>query len=213
MAPPATSTGGRLAILISGRGSNMEALIHASLEGRIPAQVAAVIADQPGARGLERARALEVPTAVVDHREAESRQAHEQRLLAVLQGYHVQLVCLAGYMRILSSFFVTAYRGRIMNIHPSLLPSFPGLAAQEQALAHGVKVAGCTVHFVDGQLDQGPIIDQECVRVKENDTVEGLSGRILEKEHLLYPRAVRLFFEGRLRIEGRHTVILPAPAG
>lgn len=200
---------GRVAILISGRGSNMVALVEAMRAGRIAAEPALVLSNVSGAAGLERARSLGVPTAVVPNGEFPAREAHEEAVLAELRRVEPDLVCLAGYMRLLSPRFVEAYRNRIMNIHPALLPAFPGLDAQRKALEHGVKVSGCTVHFVDEQCDHGPIVLQSAVRVLEDDTVESLSARILEQEHRIYPEAVSLFFEGRLRVEGRRVLILP----
>ena len=180
----------RLAILISGRGSNMAALIEAAQSGRIPhSEVSVVISDQRSAAGLIKARESGIETLVID-RHGRSRDEHDWEIVAALRERQIDLVCLAGYMRILSRYFIAAYPGKILNIHPSLLPSFSGLDAQKQALAHGVKVAGCTVHFVDETLDGGPIIAQRVVPVRESDTVETLSARILEQEHELYPEAV-----------------------
>jgi phosphoribosylglycinamide formyltransferase-1 len=180
----------RLAILISGRGSNMAALIEAAQSGRIPhSEVAVVISDQTSAAGLQKANDCGIETLVINRR-GRSREEHDREIVAGLRERQIDLVCLAGYMRILSRGFIEEYRGRILNIHPSLLPSFSGLDAQKQALAHGVKVAGCTVHFVDETLDGGPIIAQRVVPVRESDTVETLSARILEQEHELYPEAV-----------------------
>ena len=180
----------RLAVLISGRGSNMAALIDAAQSGKIPrAEVALVISDQPSAEGLQKANRCGIETVIIERR-GRSRAEHDKELVAALRERQVDLVCLAGYMRILSRDFIVAYRGRILNIHPSLLPSFTGLEAQRQALEHGVKVAGCTVHFVDETLDGGPIIAQRVVPIREDDTVETLSARILEQEHELYPEAV-----------------------
>ncbi len=198
-----------MAILISGRGSNMVALVEAMRGGRIAAEPVLVLSNVAGAAGLERARSLGVPTAVVPSGEFESREAHEEAVLGHLRRVGPDLVCLAGYMRLLSPRFVEAYRDRIMNIHPALLPAFPGLEAQRKALEHGVKVSGCTVHLVDEQCDHGPIILQSAVPVLEDDTVDSLSARILEQEHRIYPEAVSLFFEGRLRVEGRRVLILP----
>lgn len=202
---------GRVVILISGRGTNMERLIQACQAGEVPAQVVRVISDNPEARGLERARAYGVPTVVVPARAFPDRAAFETALLQAVQEAEPDLICLAGFMRILSPRFVQAYRYRVMNIHPALLPSFPGLHAQRQALEYGVKVSGCTVHFVDEGVDTGPIIVQKAVPVREDDTEETLAARILEKEHEAYPEAVRLFFEGRLRVEGRRVRILDRP--
>jgi phosphoribosylglycinamide formyltransferase-1 len=168
----------------------MLALSDAVRDGRIPdAEIAIVISDKPGARGLELARERGIETLVIARR-GRSREEHEREIIAALRERHVDLVCLAGYMRLLSPCFVEAFRGRILNIHPSLLPAFPGLDAQRQALEHGVKLSGCTVHFVDETLDGGPIIAQRAVPVIEGDTVDTLSARILEQEHQLYPEAV-----------------------
>lgn len=199
---------GRVAILISGRGSNMVALVEAMRAKRIAAEPVLVLSNVIGAAGLERARSLGVPTAVVPNGQFPGREAHEEAVLGELRGVEPDLVCLAGYMRLLSPRFVEAYRHRIMNIHPALLPAFPGLDAQRKALEHGVKVSGCTVHFVDEHCDHGPIVLQSAVPVLEDDTVESLSARILEHEHRIYPEAVSLFFEGRLRVEGRRVRIL-----
>lgn len=180
----------RIAILISGRGSNMVALIAAAQSGKIPdSEVAVVISDQPSATGLTKTRERDVEALVIERR-GRKREEHDREIVAALRERNIDLVCLAGYMRILSGEFINAFRGRILNIHPSLLPSFPGLDAQKQALAHGVKFAGCTVHFVDETLDGGAIIAQRVVPVREGDTVESLSARILEQEHELYPEAV-----------------------
>jgi phosphoribosylglycinamide formyltransferase-1 len=180
----------RIGILISGRGSNMIALADAVREGRVPnAQVAVVISDQPNAAGLAKAKERGIETLVIERR-GRPRAEHDRELVAALQAREIDLVCLAGYMRVLSSEFIDAFRGRILNIHPSLLPSFPGLDAQQQALEHEVKWTGCTVHFVDETLDGGPIIAQRVVPVSDHDTVESLSARILEQEHELYSEAV-----------------------
>ena len=180
----------RIAILISGRGSNMIALAEAVRDGRIGnAEVAVVISDQQNAAGLLQARELGIETLVVERR-ARPRTEHDREVVAALQARQIDLICLAGYMRVLSPFFIEAYRGRILNIHPSLLPLFPGLDAPKQALDHGAKVSGCTVHFVDETLDGGPIIAQRVVPVHEEDTVESLSARILRAEHELYPESV-----------------------
>ena len=180
----------RLAILISGRGSNMVALADAVDDGRIPnAQIEIVISDQPDAAGLSVAKDRGIETLIIERR-GRSRAEHDAEIVSELARRDVDLVCLAGYMRILSQNFLDSYRGRLLNIHPSLLPSFPGLDAQRQALDNGVKLAGCTVHFVDETLDGGPIIAQRTVPVYEGDTVESLSARILEQEHQLYPEAV-----------------------
>lgn len=180
----------RIAILISGRGSNMVALADAIRDGKIPnTEIAIVISDHPDAPGLAIAHERGIKTLAVEKR-GRKRQEHEQEIVSVLREERVDLICLAGYMRVLSPYFVDSFSSRILNIHPSLLPSFPGLDAQRQALEHGVKVSGCTVHFVDNTLDGGPIIAQRTVPVLEGDTVEKLSARILEQEHILYPEAV-----------------------
>jgi phosphoribosylglycinamide formyltransferase-1 len=182
----------RIAILISGRGSNMIALADAIRDGRIPnAAIALVISDQPGAKGLRVAQERGLKTLVIERR-GRKREEHDREIVSVLREERIDLVCLAGYMRVLSPFFVETFKHRILNIHPSLLPLFPGLDAQRQALEHGAKVSGCTVHYVDNTLDGGPIIAQRTVPVLPNDTVETLSARILEQEHILYPEAVAL---------------------
>ena len=180
----------RIAILISGRGSNMLALADAVRDGRIPdAEVAVVISDKADAAGLVKAGEREIETVVIPRR-GRSRAEHDAEIVAVLKQRNIDLICLAGYMRVLSGEFLGAFPRRVLNIHPSLLPSFPGLDAQKQALAHGVKVSGCTVHYVDETLDGGPIIAQRTVSVNEGDTVETLSARILVEEHKLYAEAV-----------------------
>ena len=180
----------RIAILISGRGSNMVALADAVQDETIPnAEVAIVISDKPAAVGLERARERGIETLVIE-RGGRTRAEHDREIIAALAARQIDLVCLAGYMRVLSSEFIDAYRGRILNIHPSLLPAFPGLDAQRQALEHGAKKSGCTVHFVDESLDGGPIVAQREVAIIQDDTVESLSARILVEEHKLYAEAV-----------------------
>lgn len=182
----------RVGILISGRGSNMIALADAVREERIPnAEIAIVISDQADAAGLDNAKERGIETLVIERR-GRKREEHDREIVAAFEAKNVDLVCLAGYMRVLSREFIAAYGGRILNIHPSLLPSFPGLDAQRQALEHGVKVTGCTVHFVDETLDGGPVIAQRAVPVHETDTVETLSARILVEEHKLYPETVSL---------------------
>jgi len=185
----------RIAILISGRGSNMIALADAIQNRRIPnAEIAVVLSDQPDAKGLRAAQERGLKTLVIE-RGGRKREEHDREIVSVLREEGVDLVCLAGYMRVLSPFFVDAFKERILNIHPSLLPLFPGLDAQRQALDQGAKVSGCTVHFVDNTLDGGPIIAQRSVPVLEDDTVETLSTRILEQEHILYPEAVTSIVE------------------
>lgn len=181
----------RIAILISGRGSNMIALADAVRDGIIPdAEIAVVISDQPGAAGLQKAQERGMETFVIK-RGGRTRAEHDREIIAALRARNVDLICLAGYMRILSNEFIAAYRGRILNIHPSLLPLFSGLEPQKQALEHRVKTSGCTVHFVDETMDGGPIIAQSEVPVNDDDTVESLAARILVEEHKLYPEAVK----------------------
>lgn len=197
----------RLGILISGRGSNMIGLADAVEQGRIPgAEIALVISDQPGAAGLARAAERSLKTLVIE-RGYRTREEHEQEIVPALRERQIDLVCLAGYMRLLSRYFINAYRGRILNIHPSLLPAFPGLAAQRRALDYGAKWSGCTVHLVDETLDGGPIIGQRSVPVLEDDTEETLSARILEQEHQLYPEAVALIVSGKYEVVGRRVLI------
>lgn len=204
---------GRVGILVSGRGSNMVALIEAMRAGTIPADPVIVCSNVPGAPGLQRAAELGVPTRVVDHKKVRPRRAHEQQVSAILHEHDVNLVCLAGYMRLLSPWMVAEFRNRILNIHPSLLPAFPGLDAQRQALEYGARVSGCTVHLVDEDCDHGPILLQAAVPIEPGDTVDTLSARILEQEHRLYPEAVRLFFSNRLRFDGRRVSVAPANVG
>lgn len=192
-------------VLISGRGSNLQALIDAQAQGRLGGRIALVISNVAGAPGLERARAAGIPTAVCDHR-GRSREEHDRAMQALLEQQGVALVCLAGYMRLVSPAFIRAYAGRILNVHPSLLPAFPGLDAQRQAFEHGVKVSGATVHLVEEALDAGPIVLQEAVPVLASDTADTLAARILEAEHRIYPRAVRILLEGRYRVEGRRVI-------
>ncbi|MBX5480214.1 MAG: phosphoribosylglycinamide formyltransferase [Pyrinomonas methylaliphatogenes] len=196
----------RIAVLISGRGSNMLALVRAARDGAIPnAQIVVVISDRADAPGLKLAAEQGIETLVIERR-GRSRADHEREIIAALRARHVDLVCLAGYMRLLSPVFIEAYRWRTLNIHPSLLPSFPGLDAQRQALEHGVKWTGCTVHFVDETLDGGPIIEQRVVPVLDDDTVETLSARILAEEHKAYPAAVARVVRGELRLIGRRVI-------
>jgi len=196
----------RIAILISGRGSNMVALADAIASGAVPnAQVAIVVSDKPNAGGLQLASDRGLETAVVERRGL-TREEHEREIISLLRSHEVDWVCLAGYMRVLSPCFIDEFGGQVLNIHPSLLPAFPGLDAQRQALAHGVKISGCTVHFADNTLDGGPIIAQSSVPVLDDDTEETLSGRILEQEHKLYAEALRLVVEGNYEIAGRRVI-------
>jgi len=192
----------RIGVLISGRGSNLQALIEAERNGALGGTIAVVVSNVEGAPGLGKARAAGVPARSCPH-ERRPREDHDREIVAILREHDVDVVCLAGYMRLLSPVFLEAFPGRILNVHPSLLPAFPGRDAQRQALEHGVKVSGATVHIVEEGLDSGPILAQEAVPVAEDDTVERLSARILEAEHRIYPRAVRLLLEGRCEREGR----------
>lgn len=203
----------RIGVLLSGRGSNFEALADSVAGGRIPnAEIAVVISNREGAPGLERARARGIEARPIPSKGLE-REAYDKLVMAALEEKKIDLVCLAGYMRLLSPQFVAAFRGRILNIHPSLLPAFPGLESQRQALEHGAKFAGCTVHFVDENLDAGPIVLQAVVPIEDRDTPETLSERILREEHRIYTEAVRIVLEGRYRIEGRRVLITPERAG
>jgi phosphoribosylglycinamide formyltransferase-1 len=193
----------RIGVLISGRGSNLIAILDRIAAGELDARVELVICNRPEAAGAVAARSRGVDTVILDDRDSPSREAHDRRMAEELENRNVQLVCLAGYMRLLSSWFIGRFRDRILNIHPSLLPAFPGVTAQRDALAHGVKVAGCTVHFVDETMDTGPIVLQQAVPVRDDDTADSLAARILEQEHRIYSRAIELFFSGRLQIEGR----------
>lgn len=198
-------------MLASGRGSNFRAILAAAEAGRIPVSVAALVSDRPGAGALEIARAHGVERLVIDPTTFSTREAHDAALIGALEERSVGLVCLAGYMRILSPAVVRHFAGRILNIHPALLPAFPGLHAQRQALEYGVRVSGATVHFVDAGVDTGPVVLQAAVPVRPGDTEATLADRILVEEHRLYPEAIRLFAEGRLRIAGRRVSITEEP--
>ncbi len=193
----------RLGILISGRGSNMQAIVDACRGNEIPAEIGIVVSNRGNAPGVEWARDQGVRTAVLSHRDFPDREAHDRAIIDVLRSAGVDWVCLAGYMRLLSRTFVDAFPNRILNIHPSLLPAFPGLDAQRQAIDHGVKVSGCTVHLVDAELDHGPIVVQKCVPVLPGDTEVTLAARILEQEHVAYPEALRFLLTTPWRLEGR----------
>ncbi|WP_141329822.1 phosphoribosylglycinamide formyltransferase [Myxococcus sp. AB025B] len=201
----------RLGVLVSGGGSNLQALLDACAREDFPAEVACVVSNVPTAYALERARAAGVPAVVVDHKAHASKAAFEAAMLEALGAAGVQWVCLAGFMRLLSADFLGRFAGRVLNIHPSLLPSFPGLHAQRQALERGVKVAGCTVHFVDAGTDTGPIIGQAAVPVLPEDDEKSLSARILVEEHRLYPLAVRLAVTGQVTLDGVRTRVAAAP--
>jgi phosphoribosylglycinamide formyltransferase-1 len=193
-------------VLISGRGSNLQALIRAIEQGRLDARIATVISNRPAAGGLEHARAAGIETLVLDHRQFASRVDYDTRLAAELVARGVRLVCLAGFMRLIGAPMLDAFPNAILNIHPSLLPAFPGVDAQRQALEHGVRITGATVHLVTGDLDAGPIVLQSPVEVKDDDTVESLSARILVEEHRLYPAAVETLLAGGWRVDGRRFV-------
>ena len=195
----------RIGILLSGRGSNFEAIARQIDEGKLGAEIAVVISNVEAAPGLQRARERGLD-AFCANSKGLSREAFDRQVIEILEGKQVELVCLAGFMRLLSSSFIQAFRNRILNIHPSLLPAFPGLDAQRQALDYGVKVSGCTVHFVDEGLDSGPIVSQAVVPVLEGDTEESLSARILEQEHQIYPKAISLVLSGPVRLEGRRVI-------
>ncbi|HET7100803.1 MAG TPA: phosphoribosylglycinamide formyltransferase [Terriglobia bacterium] len=197
-----------IGILLSGRGSNFEAIARNVAAGKIPAKIALVISNREQAPGLEHARQMGLRTLFIPSRGVE-REPYDSKVVAALKETQVDLVCLAGFMRILSPVFVQAFPGRILNIHPALLPAFPGLDAQKQALDCGVKFTGCTVHIVDEGMDTGPIVLQAVVPVLDDDTVETLSARILKEEHRIYSEAVRLMIEDKVRIEGRRTVLRP----
>ena len=197
----------RLGVLISGRGSNLQAIIDAIGSGQLDASIAVVISNQPAAAGLARARAAGLSTEVLDHKAFRSRRDYDVALAGLLRRYDVGLVCLAGFMRLLGPAFIEAFPNAVLNVHPSLLPAFPGVDAQRQALDHGVKVAGCTVHVVTAELDAGPIIAQSAVPVLPADTVETLSARILVQEHRLYPLAIGVVLAGGWKVDGRRFLV------
>jgi phosphoribosylglycinamide formyltransferase-1 len=196
-------------VLVSGRGSNLQAILAACARPGFPARVTVVISDREQAAALQTARAASVEALWINPKDFGDREAFDKALAGELQRRSVGLVCHAGFMRILSPAYVRAFAGRALNVHPSLLPAFPGLHAQRQALEHGAKVTGATVHFIDEGVDTGPIVLQAAVPVEPEDTEETLAARILAQEHRLYPDAIRLFAEGRLRIEGRRVIVLP----
>jgi phosphoribosylglycinamide formyltransferase 1 len=197
----------RIGVLLSGRGSNFEALADSVSAGRIRnAEIGLVLSNREGAPGVERAKARGLATRVIPSKGLE-REAYDRQVVAALREANVELVCLAGYMRLLSPYFVAAFPQRILNIHPSLLPSFPGLESQKQALDYGVKFAGCTVHFVDENLDAGPIVLQAVVPVEGSDTENSLGARILKEEHRIYSEAVEIILEGKYKIEGRRVIL------
>lgn len=196
----------RLAVLLSGRGSNFQAIHEAVQRGELDAEIVCVLSNRPDAPGIQRARELGYAAHVIDHKAFANRAAHEDEVLRVLDEAHPDFIALAGYMRLLSASFIERYRHRIVNIHPSLLPAFPGVDAQAQAVAYGVKVSGCTVHLVDEHLDAGPILVQRVVEVRDDDTAETLAARILTQEHEAYVEALAKLAKGRWRVEGRRVV-------
>ena len=197
----------RVGVLVSGRGSNLQSIVDAAMDAKFPASVVLVLSDRENSYAVERASAAGIEAVFVNPKDFSGRAAFDAELSGRLQAAGVELVCLAGYMRILGAAFVRTWAGRLMNIHPSLLPAFPGLHAQRQALEYGARVAGATVHFVDEGVDTGPIILQSCVSVRDSDSEESLSHRILIEEHRIYPEAVRLFALGRLQVAGRRVRI------
>ena len=189
-----------IAVLVSGRGTNLQAIINAVNRGAIDGKIEIVLSDNPGAYALKRAKRNDIKTQVVNYKSFSSKEEYEQGIMQQLDNYKVDLIVLAGYMRILGSGFIEKYRYRIINIHPALLPAFPGLNAQRQALKYGVKISGCTVHFVDEGMDSGPIILQKAIKVKQSDDEESLSKRILKYEHQLLPRAIQLYAQNKIQI-------------
>ena len=196
-----------IGVLASGRGTNLQAIIEAIEEGRIDGKISIVISDNWDALAIKRAEQNNIETRYINFKEFKDREDYDKEIIKTLKKKKVDLVVLAGYMRILTPYFINVYKNKIMNIHPALLPSFPGLHAQRQAVEYGVKISGCTVHFVDEGVDSGPIILQKAVEVKDNDTEESLAERILKEEHQIYPQAIQLFSQGRLIIKGRKVFI------
>jgi len=196
-----------IGVLASGRGTNLQAIIEAIEGGKIEGRISIVISDNSDAYALKRAKQYNIDTRYINFKSYKNREDYDKEIIKALEEKKIDLVVLAGYMRILSPFFINAYKNKIMNIHPALLPSFPGLYAQRQAVEYGAKVSGCTVHFVDEGVDLGPIVLQKSVEVNDDDTEELLAERILKEEHQIYPKAIQLFSEGRLTIEGRRIFI------
>jgi phosphoribosylglycinamide formyltransferase 1 len=211
MSDPRLPESRTIGVLISGRGSNLQALIDAIVESRLDAKIGLVISNRSDAAGLDRARVAGIETVVVDHRRFSSRDEFDRSLVELLQARKVRLVCLAGFMRLVGPPLLDAYPNAVLNVHPSLLPAFPGVEAQRKALEHGVKVSGATVHLVDRDLDAGPIVLQAAVPVRDDDTVETLSARILIEEHRIYPEAVKIVLDGGWKLEGRR-VLFPVGA-
>ena len=200
-----------IAVLVSGSGSNLQAIIDASERGEISCRVGIVISNKADAYGLVRAQKHGIPTKVLDHKAFATREEFDAKLVEIIRGSGAKLVCLAGFMRVLTPVFVHAFPNRILNIHPALLPSFPGTHGPRQALSYGVRFSGCTVHFLDEGVDTGPIIVQAVVPVYDDDTEDTLAARILVQEHRIYPMAIRLFFSGKLAIEGRRVKVTGEP--
>jgi len=200
----------RIGVLASGGGTNLQAIIDRCQDGSLAAEIAVVITNNPGAGALDRASKAGVRTLCINHRDYSEREAFDQAVVKALQEAKVDLVVLAGFMRIITQTFIDAFPNRVINIHPALLPSFPGLHVQQQAIDYGARFSGCTVHFVDGGVDTGAIIIQAVVPVLQNDTADKLAARILEQEHRIYPRAIQLIAEGRVHIDGRKVTIDPA---
>jgi phosphoribosylglycinamide formyltransferase-1 len=199
----------RIAVLISGRGSNMVSLAEACSADDFPAEICLVLSNRPDAAGLDKAMELGIDTAVVDHTRFDAKADFEAAMIRQIESHGAEAICLAGFMRVLSEEFVNTFPERILNIHPSLLPSFPGLHVQQKAIEYGARFSGCTVHFVWPEVDAGPIIVQAAVPIEQDDTEDTLAARILEQEHRIYPEAVRLLAEGRLSVEGRRVLIAP----
>jgi phosphoribosylglycinamide formyltransferase-1 len=199
----------RIGVLASGGGTNLQAIIDRSQDGSLAAEIAVVISNNPGAGALDRAQRAGIQTLCINHRHFSCREEFDNAVVGALQEAQVELVVLAGFMRIITQTFIQAFPAKIINIHPALLPAFPGLHVQQQAIDYGARFSGCTVHFVDGGVDTGPIIIQAVVPVMQNDSAETLAARILEQEHRIYPRAIQLIAEGRVHVEGRKVSILP----
>ncbi len=199
----------RIGVLASGGGTNLQSLIDRCQDGSLKVEIAVVIANNPDAKALQRAESAGLPALCIDHRSFKSREEFDRAVISTLKDRGVELVVLAGFMRIITQDFIDAFPLRVINIHPALLPAFPGLHVQQKALDYGARFSGCTVHFVDGGVDTGPIIAQAVVPVQPDDTAETLAARILEQEHRIYPRAIQLIAEGRVRVDGRKVTILP----
>ena len=200
----------RTAILISGRGSNMDALIEAARSPDFPAEIALVVSNRPDAPGLAKAKAAGVATAAVDHKIYAGREEFERSLQLMLETYRIEFLCLAGFLRMFTPWFIERWRGRMLNVHPALLPSYKGLHTHERALADGVKIHGCTVHFVSPEMDEGPIVAQAAIPVLDADTPQTLAARVLEQEHIIYPMALRLVASGAVRVEGNRVIGAPS---